>query len=171
MIRFKNETNWIFTGCQVPHFMIVFVPHINLLNFSLIIKCLFLKNMELLSRAETLTMSKLFWIPSKKGLFLSWRLRAHSTLLRSWRARQLTLNRLTYNTVASNWQLPLLNQRMGQNDRRIYFMINPQTLCGQAGIRTCDLRSAVRPQGYNTVFMLNLAEHDFFPGNKSGSNY
>ena len=33
-------------GCQVPHFMIVVIPYINLINLSWIIKCLFLRNME-----------------------------------------------------------------------------------------------------------------------------
>ena len=33
----------------MPHFMIVLIPYINLLNFSWIIKCLFLRNMEPLS--------------------------------------------------------------------------------------------------------------------------
>ena len=28
----KRETNWNFTGCQVPHFKIVLIPYINLLN-------------------------------------------------------------------------------------------------------------------------------------------
>ena len=30
----KRETNWNFTGCQVPHFIIVLIPYINLLNIS-----------------------------------------------------------------------------------------------------------------------------------------
>ena len=42
----ERETNWNFTGCQVPHFMIVLIPYINLWNLSLIIKCLVLRNME-----------------------------------------------------------------------------------------------------------------------------
>ena len=29
MIQFEND----FTGCQMPHFMIVLIPYINLLNF------------------------------------------------------------------------------------------------------------------------------------------
>ena len=28
------ETYWNFTGCQVPHFMILLIPYINLLSFS-----------------------------------------------------------------------------------------------------------------------------------------
>ena len=32
-----------FTGCQMPHFMIVLIPYINLLNFSWIIECLVFK--------------------------------------------------------------------------------------------------------------------------------
>ena len=32
----------------MPHFMTVSIPYINLLNLSLIIKCLFLRNTELL---------------------------------------------------------------------------------------------------------------------------
>ena len=35
-----------FYSCQVPHFMTVLIPYINLLNLSWIIKCLFLRNME-----------------------------------------------------------------------------------------------------------------------------
>ena len=35
----ERETNWNFTGCQVPHFRIVLIPYINLLNLSWIIKC------------------------------------------------------------------------------------------------------------------------------------
>ena len=44
----ERETNWKFTGCQVPHFtsMIVLIPCINLSNLCWIIKCLFLRNME-----------------------------------------------------------------------------------------------------------------------------
>ena len=43
----ERETNWYFTGCNVPHFMIIFIPYINLLKlFFFIIKCLFLRNME-----------------------------------------------------------------------------------------------------------------------------
>ena len=42
----ERETNWNFTGFQVPHFMIVLIPHINLLNLSYIIKYLFLRTME-----------------------------------------------------------------------------------------------------------------------------
>ena len=37
----ERETNLNFTGCQVPHFMIVLIPCISLLNLSLRIKCLF----------------------------------------------------------------------------------------------------------------------------------
>ena len=38
----ERETNWNFTGCQVPHFIIVLIPYINLLNLSWIKKnCLF----------------------------------------------------------------------------------------------------------------------------------
>ena len=45
--NFKNERLIeIFTGCQVTHFMIVLIPHINLLNLSWVIKCLFLRDME-----------------------------------------------------------------------------------------------------------------------------
>ena len=33
----------------MPHFMIVLIPYINLLNLSWIVKCLFLRNMEPLS--------------------------------------------------------------------------------------------------------------------------
>ena len=32
----KRKANWIFTGCQMPHFMIKLIPYINLLNLSLI---------------------------------------------------------------------------------------------------------------------------------------
>ena len=42
----KCKTLWTFTGCQMPHFMIVLIPYINLLNLSWIKKCLFLRNME-----------------------------------------------------------------------------------------------------------------------------
>ena len=38
-IQFKTKgLTEIFTGCQVPHFMIVLIPYINLLNLSSIIK-------------------------------------------------------------------------------------------------------------------------------------
>ena len=30
----ERETNWNFTGCEMPHFMVVSIPHINLLNLS-----------------------------------------------------------------------------------------------------------------------------------------
>ena len=38
----------------MPHFMIVLIPYINLLNLSWIMKCLFLRNMEPLSFVNTL---------------------------------------------------------------------------------------------------------------------
>ena len=37
----ERETNCNFTCCQVPHFMIIFIPYINLLNLSWIIKVYF----------------------------------------------------------------------------------------------------------------------------------
>ena len=41
IISFQEpETNWNFTDCQVPHFMIVLMPYTNLLNLSWILKCL-----------------------------------------------------------------------------------------------------------------------------------
>ena len=47
LIQLKNERlNWNFIGCKMSHFMIVFIPYINLLNLSPIKKCLFLRNME-----------------------------------------------------------------------------------------------------------------------------
>ena len=36
----------------MPHFMIILIPYINLLNFFLDKKCLFLKNMEPLNNVE-----------------------------------------------------------------------------------------------------------------------
>ena len=30
----KHVTNWKFTGCKMPYFMIVLIPYINLLNLS-----------------------------------------------------------------------------------------------------------------------------------------
>ena len=72
-----------------------------------------------------------------KVLNLNWDFTAHSTLLRPCQFCQLTLSqfsgqalspkRLTNtcaHTVASNWQLPFLNQRKWGNDSRKYFMIN-----------------------------------------------
>ena len=53
VISFQEwETNWNFTGCQVPHFMVVLIPKINLLNLSWIIKYLLLRNMEPLTVLE-----------------------------------------------------------------------------------------------------------------------
>ena len=46
----ERKTNWNYTGCQVPHFIIVLIPNIKLLNLSWIINCLFLRNMESLSK-------------------------------------------------------------------------------------------------------------------------
>ena len=64
-------------------------------------------------------------------------LRPKSTLLRSFHDDYLTyshfpwqslslrrLTRICTHTFASNWQLPFLNQRMGENDRNNYFLIN-----------------------------------------------
>ena len=59
-IRLKKKNHFIsrmrdylkFTSCQVPHLMIVLIPYINLINLSWIIKCLFLRNMEPLSRCQ-----------------------------------------------------------------------------------------------------------------------
>ena len=44
----KWETNWNFTGCQMPHFMIVLILYINLLNFSWtkLLFFFFFRNME-----------------------------------------------------------------------------------------------------------------------------
>ena len=42
----KRETNWNFNGCQMPHFMMVLILFINLLNLPWIKECLFLRNME-----------------------------------------------------------------------------------------------------------------------------
>ena len=42
----ERETNRNFTGCQLPHFMIVLISDMNLLNLYWIMKCLFLENME-----------------------------------------------------------------------------------------------------------------------------
>ena len=36
----------------MPYFMIVFIPYINLLNLYLIVKCLFLRNMEPLKNCD-----------------------------------------------------------------------------------------------------------------------
>ena len=41
-----RETNRKFTGCEMPHFMIILIPYINLLNLSWIMKCPFLRNTE-----------------------------------------------------------------------------------------------------------------------------
>ena len=49
-IQFKRRgANWNITGCRMPHFMIVLILYINLLNISWIRKYLFLRNMEPLS--------------------------------------------------------------------------------------------------------------------------
>ena len=40
----ERETNLNLTVCQVPHFIIVFIPYINLLNLSWRRKCLFWGN-------------------------------------------------------------------------------------------------------------------------------
>ena len=42
----RRGTNWIFTCCQMPHFTIVWILHINLLNLSWIKRRLFLRNTE-----------------------------------------------------------------------------------------------------------------------------
>ena len=42
------------TGCQVPHFMILLIPYIELLNLSWIIKCKLFRNIELNSLKEKL---------------------------------------------------------------------------------------------------------------------
>ena len=57
-----------------------------------------------------------------------------STLFRSFRARSVNLSTLflgrpprqftSAHSFASNWQLPFLNQRKGENGRRNYFMTN-----------------------------------------------
>ena len=36
--HFKNENNWNFTGCQMPHFMIVLISYINLLKRNATLK-------------------------------------------------------------------------------------------------------------------------------------
>ena len=47
--HFKNQR--LTEILQAPHFMTVLIPYINQLNLSLIIKCLFLRNMEPLMSA------------------------------------------------------------------------------------------------------------------------
>ena len=49
----KRETNWNFTGCKMPHLMIILLSHINLLNLTSKKQCLFLRNMEPLNRTRT----------------------------------------------------------------------------------------------------------------------
>ena len=61
LIEFKNR-KLNFNGCQMPHFMIVLIAYINLLNLSGMKKCLFLRNMEPL-------MSKYFLIYLNFGIF------------------------------------------------------------------------------------------------------
>ena len=56
----EQETNWNYTGCQVPHSMIVFIPSINLLNLSWIPKCLFLRKMEPLQRFSQICRKTMF---------------------------------------------------------------------------------------------------------------
>ena len=48
----KWETHWDLTGCQKPHFMILLILYIILLNLSWIKKCLFWRNMEPLIYSE-----------------------------------------------------------------------------------------------------------------------
>ena len=45
----KRKANWNFIDCQMPHFMIVLIPYINLLNLSWI-KMSVMRNMEPLTR-------------------------------------------------------------------------------------------------------------------------
>ena len=74
-----------------------------------------------------------------------------STLLRSFRAQSVNLSTLfpgksprqftsivSAHSFASNWQLPFLNQRKGDNGHRMFFMTNllPRTCAGREdGIR------------------------------------
>ena len=61
--HFKNErqTEVLQTVRQVPNFMIVLIPYINLLSLPWVIKCLFLRNMEPLKYfVEQQTVSN-FW--------------------------------------------------------------------------------------------------------------
>ena len=44
----------------------------------------------------------------------------------SWASLLGSLPVLSAHSFASNWQLPFLNQRKGENDRRIYFMTKSQ---------------------------------------------
>ena len=58
----RTRDHWNFTGCQVPHFMIVLIPCTNLLNLSWLIKCLFLRTVEPLTN---LLMVKLLTVVAK----------------------------------------------------------------------------------------------------------
>ena len=51
------------------------------------------------------------------------------------------VNQYCAHSFARNWQLPFLNQRKGENDRRKYFMINlhERMLPTSAGVKTRDL--------------------------------
>ena len=43
----KLETNWDYTDCQMPHFMIVLIPYVNfIIPFMDKKKCIFLRKME-----------------------------------------------------------------------------------------------------------------------------
>ena len=50
----KQKTNRNFTGCQIPHCMMVLILYINFSKLSWIKKCLFLRNMEPLRGLDTL---------------------------------------------------------------------------------------------------------------------
>ena len=50
--------HWNFTGCQVPHLIIVLISYINLLQLFLIRKCLFLRNMEHLNFRKSMVRIK-----------------------------------------------------------------------------------------------------------------
>ena len=62
---------------QVPHFIIVIIPCINLLNLSWIIKCLFLRNMEPVSLStlgkkfswQHIEIRSFFFFPAEKKRF------------------------------------------------------------------------------------------------------
>ena len=72
---------------------------------------------------------------------LCWAWSIYLTTLLLGRLRPLSGWPVLCTFFARNWQLPFLNQRKGENDRRKYFMINliERILPTQRGCRTCNL--------------------------------
>ena len=81
------------------------------------------------------------------------------------RLSPLSVNQHCAHSSARNWQLPFLNQREGENDRRKYFMINLHermlpTLAGVELTTSCRMAHPTEPPRPQFFVMSQLYIHE-----------